>query len=60
MTRNDRTPPIVVGVPREVEQASLAVLHDLGLSDGQIANYFAVDPAAVSQRRDRLGVIDPS
>ena len=51
---------VVDGVPRSVEKASLAALHDLGLDDTQIAKYFAVEPIQVEARREHFGLGEPS
>ena len=46
----------VDGVQWPLEEASLTALIDLGLSDAQIASYFAIDPADVRTSRRELGV----
>ena len=44
------------GMPRPLKEASLAALVDLGLSDTQIASYFALDPADVRSGKEKLGL----
>jgi hypothetical protein len=46
----------VDGVQWPLEEASLAALVDLGLSDAQIASYFAIDPADVRDCKQKLGL----
>jgi hypothetical protein len=46
----------VDGVQWPLEEASLTALVDLGLSDAQIASYFAVDTADVRSCKQKLGL----
>ena len=46
----------VDGVQWPLREASLVVLVDLGLSDAQIATYFAMDPAEVRSSKEKLGL----
>jgi len=46
----------VDGVQWPLEEASLTALIDLGLSDAQIASYFAIDPADVRASRQEFGL----
>ena len=46
----------VDGVQWPLEEASLAALIDLGLSDTQIASYFAINAAEVRRCRQKLGL----
>ena len=50
----DETPhadPVIDGISSAAEKASLAALHDLGLSDRQIATYLSADPEEIVARR---------
>ena len=46
----------VDGVQWPLDEASLTALIDLGLSDAQIASYFAIDPADVRACRKEFGL----
>ena len=56
-----RRSPQVAPKPMEeimwpIQPAALAALIDLGLSEGQIAAYFSVEPAAVRALRRNYGI----
>jgi hypothetical protein len=46
-----RTAPVIDGISPAAEKASLTALHDLGLSDRQIANYLSANPTEIEARR---------
>jgi hypothetical protein len=46
----------VDGVQWPLEEASLTALVDLGLSDAQIASYFAINTADVRSCKQKLGL----